>query len=63
MKTLLITLLLLTALALLLGIAGFFGAEFILLSVLVAIAAGIVLIPTVLGLNRNEEDHYYPTEH
>ena len=63
MKTLMIVLLAVCSVALLLGIAGVFGSEFILLSTLIALAIGVIYIPSALGLIKKEDDSYYTSEH
>ena len=63
MKTLSIVLLSICSIALLLGIVGVFGSEFILLSILIALAIGVIYIPSALGLIKKEDDSYYSSEH
>ncbi len=50
-----------SAVLLLLGIMGFFGTEFILLSALIALAIGTLVLPSALGLTK-KEDSYYGSE-
>lgn len=63
MKTLSIVLLTICSITLLLGIVGVFGSEFILLSILIALAIGVIYIPSALGLVKKEDDNYYTSEH